>query len=447
MTNEDRDASREQWWDAPFASSPVQGAVRVPGSKSMTNRALVLGSLSLEPTVIVNSLRSRDSDLMSRSLTLLGVSVETIASTDSDRPSRTKVTRDASERTSKPRQIDCGLSGTVMRFVPPRAALSEGAITFDGDPQSHVRPMRALVDGLTQLGVSICPADASSLPFTVEATGRVRGGEASIDSSSSSQFISGLLLSGAGFDDGLQLTHVGDEVPSLPHLEMTISMLRDAGVDASITHQEGSTVFTVEPGAVSTPEILIEPDLSNAAVFLAAAMVTGGHVTIPQWPSETDQAGDQIRQVFEAMGASFELVDGNLSVQGPQNLEGFSGDLRDIGELTPTIAAVCALAAARGSGSELRGIKHLRGHETDRVSALANELKSLGATVEEAADSITILPGVLHPADLYSYHDHRMATFGAIIGLVVEGVRVENIQTTSKTLPGFDSMWESLVTP
>ncbi|MFZ1361991.1 MAG: 3-phosphoshikimate 1-carboxyvinyltransferase [Candidatus Nanopelagicales bacterium] len=434
-------ASEQSWWPAPHASGPVTGRIQVPGSKSMTNRALILGSLSEVPTEIVNPLESRDSTLMIESLRALGTQVE---ANDSGQllVMRDQVPIDA----STPRTIHVGLAGTVMRFIPPRAALSSGEINFDGDAQAYVRPMGPLLDAMASIGIQVTPVGADSLPFGIRANGSVRGGEVAMDASTSSQLISGLILSAASFDNGILIQHIGDSLPSMPHLQMTIEMLADAGVAASVgANTQGKPNFSVEPGELRQERVVVEPDLSNAAAFLAAAMVAGGSVKVPHWPDQTTQPGDQIRKVFENMGGTNELNGGVLTVTGPDQLVGIDVELSAIGELTPTIAAVAAVAADRGERSLLRGIGHLRGHETDRVTALATELRRAGLNVTESEDSLEILPGNLKAADFETYHDHRMATFAAIIGLVVPGCRVQNIATTAKTLPTFPEIWTTLV--
>ena len=336
-----------------------------------------------------------------------------------------------------PAAIHVGLAGTVMRFVPPVAALATGEISFDGDEGARVRPMATTLNALRSLGVSINGDD--TLPFTVCGTGSVAGGEVVIDASASSQFVSALLLTAARFDQGLTIRHVGPPVPSQPHINMTIEMLAEHSVrvdtpDAStwhITHQRIAPIDRV-----------IEPDLSNAAPFLAAALVTGGEVTVPDWPTHTTQAGDALRDLLAAMGATISHSTQGLSVAMQGEIRGIDADLRDVGELTPTLAAIAALATTE---TRFRGIAHLRGHETDRLAALVHEIKNLGGDATETEDGIHIRPGVLHAGHFKTYNDHRMATAGAVIGLRVSGVEVENIDTTAKTLPGFAARWESLV--
>jgi 3-phosphoshikimate 1-carboxyvinyltransferase len=337
-------------------------------------------------------------------------------------------------RLSGPAEIDCGLAGTVMRFVPPLSMLVNGKVSFDGDAGARARPMKTTIESLQALGAEVT-SETNSLPFIVNGTGSVVGGELTIDASASSQFVSGLLLSAAKFDQGLTLTHNGQGLPSLPHIEMTLHTLRARGVGAQAID---SSTWRVEPGPISGGRVVIEPDLSNAGPFLAAAMVTNGTVKIPNWPSATTQVGDHYRKLLTRMGAHIEVLDDVLTISGSGKIEGIEADLSEAGELTPTIAALCALAV---SPSRLIGIGHLRGHETDRLAALVAEINNLGGNAKELADGIEITPQPLHGGVWHTYHDHRMATSGAIIGLAVSGIEVENIETTAKTMPGFAKMW------
>lgn len=413
------------FWPAPSTSSPVTHVQVVPGSKSITNRALILAAIASSPSTITGALVSRDTELMATALRALGIGVEV-------NEQHITVTPAAS---MSPGHVDCGLAGTVMRFVPPVAALATGDVTFDGDPQARIRPMDGVLDGLRGAGVKIT---GGSLPFTVHGTGHVPGGEVAIDASGSSQFVSGLLLAGARFDTGITVVNTAASLPSAPHINMTVDMIRTAG--AAVTTGDGS--WTVHPGEFPGRDWTIEPDLSNATPFLAAAAVTGGTVSVPHWPTDTTQPGDAIRHILSDMGAEVSLRDGTLTVTGSASLRGIDIDMGDIGELTPTVAALATLAS---SESHLHGIAHLRGHETDRLAALNNEISRLGGDITETEDGLLIAPAPLHGGEWYSYADHRMATAGAIIGLAVEGVEIENIDTTSKTLPGFADMWTAML--
>jgi len=407
---------------------PVRATVPVPGSKSLTNRALILAAQATGPSVIIAPLRSRDTDLMAAGLRAIGVTI------NQDGPGGDWSV--VPGPLTGPATIDCGLAGTVMRFLPALAATASGTITVDGDEAARRRPMTIVLDALRDLGADI---DGDRLPFTVHGTGALRGGTVRIDASASSQFVSGLLLSAASFTDGVRVIHRGGGVPSLPHIEMTVATLRSVGVRVDDSQPDQ---WRVEPGPVQPWTSVIEPDLSNATPFLAAAAVTGGRVRIPRWPAATDQAGDAIRGILTAMGAEVSRDDDGLTVLGPAVLRGIDIDLHDVGELTPTVAAIALFA---DGPSRLRCIGHLRGHETDRLSAIAADIAALGGSVDEAPDSLTIHPRTLHGGRWRAYADHRMATAGAIAGLRVPGVVVDDIATTAKTLPGFDRMWERML--
>ncbi|MGH3775586.1 MAG: 3-phosphoshikimate 1-carboxyvinyltransferase [Pseudonocardiaceae bacterium] len=417
-------------WAAPLAPEPVRATVTVPGSKSITNRALLLTALAGTGGTVRGALRSRDTDLMIGALRALGVPV-------TDRSGELEVAAHGGLRGDA--TVDCGLAGTVMRFVPPLAALADGPVGFDGDERARQRPIGAMLAALRALG---CRVDGDTLPFVLHGLRPRRGGEVWIDASASSQFVSGLLLSAAGYDDGITVHHDGPPVPSRPHIDMTVQMLTDRGVEVDT---DGTTWWRVAPGPVAGGEHDVEPDLTNAAVFLAAAAVTGGQVTVPGWPSRTTQAGDAIRPLLAQMGCRVGRYERGLTVLGPERLDGVDADLHDAGELTPTVAALAALATGP---SRLRGIAHLRGHETDRLAALATEIGALGGDVREIPDGLEIHPRPLRadPGRPWAvYADHRMATAGAILGLVVPGIVVDDIAATTKTLPEFGASWSAML--
>jgi 3-phosphoshikimate 1-carboxyvinyltransferase len=421
-------------WPAPHAGGPVRATVTLPGSKSITNRALVLAALADGPSVIRRPLRARDTDLMAQALRSLGTSISEV---DDDGAGAWQV---QPHPLQGPAVVDCGLAGTVMRFVPPVAALAAGSVRLDGDPRARERPMGQIIAALRDLGGQVDDGGRGALPFDVRGEGSLRGGTVTIDASASSQFVSALLLAGARFEQGLDLRHDGDGtgVPSQPHIEMTVRMLRDRGVSVRTEPDR----WVVAPGVVKPLDVDVEPELSNAAPFLAAAVATAGEVVVTHWPEHTDQAGDRLRALLPMLGATV-ARDGNvLVVRGPEQMHGADADLHDVGELTPAFAALCALA---GSPSRLRGIAHLRGHETDRLAAIATEINALGGDVRETADGLEIRPARLRAGLFHTYADHRMAHAGAILGLVVPGIEVEDIATTSKTYPAFAADWESLL--
>lgn len=515
-------------WPSPHHPTPVNGTVFVPGSKSLMARYMIIAAMGDKPSVIHAPLRARDTYLMADALRALGIGVEWRQGSDESHDVLT-----ITPRVMRSASIEAGLAGTVMRFVPPLAALIDGTVHIDGDETARVRPMGPVVTALRELGVeveAVTLADGTTvLPVTVYGVGRVEGGELNIDSSASSQFISALLLAAPRFERGLHLRSVGEKIPSTPHLKMTVDVLRRAGITveefsrdgklitntsktsegtqpltgtdmsplndskgtataknvhggttvcvgktqgeeharcsqqdsrvpsaANPTTEEPAVQWRVHHGVPHLGSVVVEPDLSNASPFLAAAMVTGGTVSIPNWPEHTTQPGAQAAPIFESMGAtiSFEKTGpgvGTLSLTGPEKIRPLDRDLADVGELTPTLAAVCALA--EGS-SRLRNIGQLRGHETNRLAAITTELNKLGITAYEEGDDIIILDPnqALHAwnstqssAQLASYEDHRMATFAAILGLRFENIVVENIETTSKTMPRFADMWKELL--
>ena len=426
-------------WPAIFrGTKPVDISVVIPGSKSVTNRALILAAQANSPSTLRRPLVSRDSELMVQGLQAMGIGIVEQDGIVNGSPEYQLTLTPAAM--SGPARIDVGNAGTVMRFLPPLAALATGEILFDGDSRSHERPLAPLIKALEQIGVSIEQEGRHSLPLTLHGTGTVRGGEVTIDASASSQFLSALLLVAPSFIDGITVTHKGDKLPSMPHIEMSVAMLRDFG--ATVVVNEDANSWRVLPGVLHGCELVVEPDLSNAAPFLSIAMLCGGSITIADWPEKTTQPGDQLRSIFSRMGAQISMSEAGLKLTGTGVIHGIDIDLHDVGELTPSIAALAVFA---DSPSHLRGIGHLRLHETDRLAALTREINALGGNVEEHKNSLHITPAPLHGGVFHTYDDHRLATAGAVIGLVVPGIEVENIATTRKTLPDFPGLWKSLL--
>ena len=420
-------------WTAPCTPTPVDATVTVPGSKSQTNRALVLSALAAAAgngaSTVRHALRSRDTDLMIGALRTLGLRV------DGD---ERELTVSGGLSPAPGARVDCGLAGTVLRFVPPLAALGAATVVFDGDEQARARPIAPLLDALRRLGVDV---DGDGLPFRVRGAGSVAGGTVAIDASASSQFVSGLLLCAASFGEGLTVRHTGSTLPSAPHIAMTVAMLRQAGVDVD---DSAPNRWQVHPGPVAARQWDIEPDLSNAVPFLAAAVVTGGTVRITGWPAASIQPDDIILGILRELNCVVTQSVSHLEVHGPKTYGGFDVDLRDVGELTPAVAVLAALAT-RGSVSRLTGIAHLRGHETDRLAALSTEINRLGGDCRETPDGLVITATPLRSGAWRSYADHRMAMAGAIVGLRVPGVEVDDIATTAKTLPEFPRLWAGML--
>ena len=449
-------------WPAPLATRPLSATVTIPGSKSLSNRYLILAAMGRRPVMLVGLLRSRDTDLMMGALRSLGVEFQV----DPDDETTVRVTPPSSGRFTGDVDVYCGLAGTVMRFVPGLAMFADGPVRFDGDAQAYARPMKPVLEGLEQLGACIeYHGEPGRLPFTLTPPVASDGTDApahtvAIDASGSSQFISGLLLIGARLPGGLELRHTGDHLPSLPHIRMTVADLRAAGV--TVDADEEHHCWRVHQGLVQLPErVVVEPDLSNAAPFLGAALIAGGTVSVPYWPRETTQPGGLLPGILQAMGAEItwdgrpwsEATTGEdapaaatLTVRGDGMIRGLGRfDMSAAGEIAPSIAALAALADAP---TQLVGIAHLRGHETNRLAALVTEIRRIGAEAEELEDGIEIRPVPrerLHGAVMETYADHRMATFAAMVGLTVPDIAVVDVDTTRKTIPDFVGLWSAML--
>ena len=432
-------------WPLPRAAGPVRALVRVPGSKSMTNRALVLAALAEGPVTIKGPLAARDTALMADALRTLGAEV-------TESPGSWQVTpapagdRPASSHGAGRRslRVDVGNAGTVLRFVPPVAALTEADVAFSGDPRIAQRPVGPLLDALRQFGADI--SGAGSVPFVVHGHGGLAGGAVTLDASQSSQLISGLLLAAARFGKGAEVEHQGKAVPSAPHIEMTVRMLRAIGIEVQRDEATAPDTWRVLPGPISVSRIEIEPDLSNALPFLAAALATGGEVTVADWPADSVQPAGRIIELLTALGAEAARTPAGLRVAGSGRIRGVRANLGEVGELTPVLTALAALADSR---SEFTGIGHLRTHESDRLAALAHEIGKLGGDVTELDDGLAIRPAPLRADGVIfdSHDDHRLVMAAAVLGLVTGGLTVHNAGTVGKTFPGFGQLWARLLAP
>ena len=430
-------------WIAPKRPRALRHSLTLPGSKSLTNRELVLAALATGASTLKRPLHSRDTALMIAGLEALGATITEVPG-DGEFGPDLRVTPIPQGSHATDIQIECGLAGTVMRFLPPVAALVHGTVHFDGDLAARRRPMKAMLDAMTQLGVSV-QATNDGLPFTMTTPEKFAATTITIDASSSSQFVSGLLLAAARMPGGLTVIHEGERLPSLPHIEMTIEALRHRG---ATVHTPETGVWTVAAGPIAPLDVEIEPDLSNAAPFLAAPLITGGVITLNQWPETTTQVGADVPRLLEAFGATVTRGPGSVTIDGGSGwnhggaFPGVSLDLSHAGELAPTLVTLATLAS---TPSQFSGIGHLRGHETDRLQALVSNIHALGGEATEEAEGITVIPTQLDGGVWESYEDHRMATSGALIGLAVRGVVVDDIACTHKTLPEFDRLWAELV--
>ncbi|MFU0663421.1 3-phosphoshikimate 1-carboxyvinyltransferase [Gardnerella vaginalis] len=439
-------------WEAPYANHQLKSCVEVPGSKSLSNRYLILAAMGAKPVVLQGLLRSRDTELMINALSVFGVRSESL--NNDGTKLRVIPPEDGVFRVPDNAEVYCGLAGTVMRFVAALALFADNSVRFDGDEQAYARPMKPVLDGLEQLGARVeYHGEVGFLPFTVTPPSReilknnfkkiVR-----IDSSSSSQFISALLLVGSRIPGGLELEHIGETLPSMPHIRMTMDDICKAGGTTTMT---SNAIWHVKESKITLANaVTIEPDLSNAAPFLGAALIAGGSVSIPNWPLSTTQPGGLLPEILEKMGAkiSFEKTGddaGIMRVESDGEIKAIPHlDLSAAGEIAPSIAAILAFA---DGPSELHGIAHLRGHETNRLQALVKELNRVGIVAKELEDGIRIEPSnhIMHGEVMETYADHRMATFAAMLGLRIENIRVKNIATTRKTIPDFPGMWHKML--
>ncbi|GEP49279.1 3-phosphoshikimate 1-carboxyvinyltransferase [Microbacterium saccharophilum] len=428
-------ATRELW-SAPVAPDAVHATVTVPASKSLTNRELILAALAEAPSRLISPLHSDDSARMIAALQTLGVQIDEV---DGEGEFGPDLEVNPNGALTGDTVVDCGQAGTVMRFVAPLAGLSHGDVTLTADESALHRPMGTMIKALREIGVDIDDGGNWSLPFTVRGRGHIRGGEVTIDASTSSQFVSGLLLAAPRFDVGLHLIHSGGRLPSAPHIDMTVEALAHRGVHVE---RPNAHEWLVPAGALRGKDIAIEPDLSNAAPFLAAAVVTGGSVTVPGWPARSTQPGALLSDILTVLGARTSRRAGALTVTGTDRIAGIDLDLSAASELTPVLFALAAFADAP---TTLHGIGHIRGHETDRIAALVSNLRALGGEAEELPDGIRILPRPLRGGLWRAHHDHRIATAGAVIGLRVPGVEVDDIGTTAKTMPEFPQLWQRML--
>ena len=441
------DNNQDRTWPSPAADGPVSARVRLPASKSITNRALVLAALSDDPAVITNPLRARDTRLAAAALRALGTGI-----TEENSESRTAwhVTPGQPAPGSAV-SVDVGNAGTVMRFLPGLAALTSAVVAFDGDTRARQRPVGPILAALRQLGAHIEDGGRAAVPFTVHGRGAVRGGTVVLDASGSSQLVSGLLLAAPRFDEGIEIRHEGPPVPSAPHIAMTVRMLRAAGADVTELRSgagERPQAWRVRPGRLHLGSVTVEPDLSNAGPFLAAALVTGGTVTIGGWPRDSLQAAGAILDVLTRMGAQCDVGPAGLTITGTGRIRGITADLRDVNELAPVLTAAAAVAE---SPSVFTGLAHTRTHETDRLAALAKEINALGGDITELPDGLQIRPRPLRAGaaggPFGSYDDHRMVMAAAVLGLAVPGIRVAGADTVAKTFPDFLEVWAGMLGP
>lgn len=443
-----------QAWRCPTPSEPIDATVSLPGSKSLSARALLAAALADAPSQIEGLLESRDTALMSAALETLGARFTWHGGLLQVTPLVADQEPAGLPPDNSTPVIDCGLAGTVMRFVPPLALALGTSLTFTGDQAALARPMEPLTDALEALGARFeWHGQRGRLPFTIHGAGLnpQEHLQVQVDGSKSSQFVSALLYLGAALQLGrAQSLTISAKQPlvSVPHLQMSVASLRQCGVQVQAPEDyRAQQLSWCVSGRPRGGRSVIEPDLSNAGPFIAAPLVsaTGGQVRILHWPTHTTQVGANWVEILKLFGAQVQLDQGTLQVSSSGALRGIERDASGEGELVPTMAALALVAASQGQPSKIWGIGHLRGHETDRLAAIAAQARKLGGNVDEGQDYLVFHPCTLHPAHLEAYADHRMATFAAIMGLNLPGISLDDVSATAKTMPTFTQLWDAML--
>ncbi len=404
---------------------PVYGSIRPPGSKSITNRALVCAALAKGRSALAGALDSDDTRVMVDSLRRLGIEV------DHERQAATvRVEGCAGRWPSRGADLYVGNSGTTIRFLTAAAALGRGTYRLDGTPRMRERPIGDLLDALNQLGADARSEAGNGCPPVVVRASGLRGGRATVAGDISSQFLSGLLMAAPCAEQDTEL-RVRGKLVSRPYIDMTLAVMRAFG--AAVDEPEPGRLVVRGGRAYVGCDYTIEPDASAASYFFAAAAITGGRVTVEGLTRDSLQGDVAFCECLERMGCRVEYGPGSITVAGGP-LRGIEADMNPISDTVQTLAAVAL--AAEGPTS-VTGVAHMRHKETDRIAALASELRKLGATVEERPDGLTIIPGPLRPAAIETYDDHRMAMSMALVGLIAPGVVILDPGCTAKTYPGF----------
>lgn len=414
-------------------AGPIDATISVPGSKSLTNRALILAAMADGVSTLHGALVADDTEAMAGAMRALGAEITLD-------PVETTVVGFGAAPRPGPRTIDARLSGTTARFVLPLLALGHGPYVLDGDEPLRDRPMGPTIDALRRLGAEVDDGDRPGhLPVIVSA-GSVRGDGVAVDGQTSSQFTSGLLLSGASLAEGISIDLVGSVV-SRPYLDMTIEVLRAFGVEAGI---EGERRLWVRSGGLRATDYAIEPDASAASYFLAATAICGGEVRIRGLGERSIQGDAKVAAVFDLMGAQVSIDNGSTTLRSTRTLSGIDVDLTDMPDMAQTIAATAPFA---DGPTTVRGVEVIRGHETDRIAAIVTEMRRCGITAEEHADGFTIHPGTPQPARIETYRDHRMAMSFALLGLRTPGIEIADPGCVAKTFPQFFDVLDELRVP
>jgi 3-phosphoshikimate 1-carboxyvinyltransferase len=409
---------------------PVDATVHVPGSKSVTNRALLIAALADGSSAIKNTLFCDDSYLLMHALVRLGFAVRANA-----KSGETSITGQSGIIPTRDVEVFVGNAGTVARFLPPALALGEGPYVVDGTPRMRERPVGDLVEAMRLLGARVGYAEEGGrLPLRVEGGG-FRGGTARVRGKSSSQFVSGLLIAAPYAEEQVRLEVEGRE--EWPYVGITAEVMRAFGVEVGIEEER----YTVEPAVYRAREYEVEPDASAASYFMAAAAVTSGRVRIPGLGAGTPQGDLRFAGVLREMGCEVEVGEERVEVRGPDRLQGVEVDMNAFSDTMMTLGAIAPFAS---TPTVIKNVEHTRYQETDRVSAVATELRRLGISVEEGRDLLRITPGTIRPAKVETYGDHRMAMAFAVTGLVAPGIRIRDPAVVTKTFPDYFDRLDTL---
>jgi 3-phosphoshikimate 1-carboxyvinyltransferase len=412
---------------------PLDATVTVPGSKSLTNRALLIAALAAGRSVLTGALASDDTRYMAGALRALGIRVE---QEDRAAGARFTVQGQGGRFPVSEAEIFIGASGTAARFLTAALALGHGRYVLDGVPRMRERPIEPLLMALRQLGATIYSQEGTGCPPVVAEAAGLPGEICRVRGDLSSQFLSALLMVGPYAGGGMTV-HVEGELVSRPYIGITTSIMRDFGV----TVLEQGDRYIVPPGVYTAREYAIEPDATAASYFYAAAALTGGTVRVAGLGRGAVQGDLAFVDVLERMGCTIERGADAITVHGPAQLRGVDADMGDISDTAQTLAAIAPFASGPVT---MRGLAHARLKETDRVAAVAAELRKLGGQVEERPDGLTIHPSALHAGTVATYDDHRMAMSFALIGLRVPGIRIADPGCVAKTFPDFFERFEAM---
>ncbi len=414
---------------------PLDATIEVPGSKSYTNRALLVAAMARGVSTVTGALFSDDTHYMSASLRKLGVKVEA-----DEKRATFDVHGNGGDIPVSSAKLYIGNSGTTSRSLTAYVSLGHGKFIIDGDePMRHGRPISDLLDSLTQIGVlARSQFDNGHLPVIVEANG-LEGGKTRLDVSKSSQFLTALLLIAPCAKNGMEIEIVGDR--KMPYIDITLAVMEAFG--GQVTNEDYK-YFRIESGQQYQPRVYnIEPDASSASYFFAAAALTGGRVTVQHLHLDSPQGDVRFVHILEQMGCHVNVSDIGITVTGPRQLKGIDVDMRAISDTSLTLAAIAPFADSKVT---IRNIEHTRWQETDRIHAMVTELQKLGVLVVEHQDGIEILPSPITPAAIDTYDDHRVAMAFSLIGLKASGIQINNPECVSKTFPHYFQVLEGLYT-